>query len=552
MIPEVDVAIVGGGPAGSTAGTLLKKYAPHLAVAIYERETFPRDHVGESQLPPIGQILREMGVWDAVERAGFPVKVGATYRWGTTDDHWDFDFVPQGSLRNHARPARYAGLRERTAFQVDRARFDKILLDHARQMGCKVREGASVREVVREGDRIVALRLEDGEEVRARYVIDASGGAGIVRRAMEVGTTTPTSLKNIAIWRYWNNAEWSEEIGVGGTRVYVMSLGYGWIWFIPLGPTRTSVGLIVPAAYYKASGERPEALYARAMGEDPTIAGYLANATAEPDLFTTKDWSFLAERTVGENWFLAGESAGFADPILAAGMTLAHQQAREAAYTILALEEGHEDAAWLKAVYDDGGRKRLWQHIRFADYWYSANAQFTDLKEFTREIARDAGLELDADAAFQWLGTGGFATENVGATSLSTYDIRALKKLTGRFSGQESRWAIESAGTFRLDTEGARKISVPLYRDGRIERIRCLERDGKRWPLVGVYHAAHSALKWGGTEPDSFQKNLEVVRAASYVGVDPQEFRNAGLQTLEALVAEGWVRAESPASAVAS
>ena len=98
MAETYDVAIVGGGPAGSTAGTLLKKYGPDLRVLILERENFPRDHVGESGLPPIGHILAEMGVWNQIEAAGFPIKIGATYRWGKTKDLWDFEFVTAGNF----------------------------------------------------------------------------------------------------------------------------------------------------------------------------------------------------------------------------------------------------------------------------------------------------------------------------------------------------------------------------------------------------------------------------------------------------------------------
>ena len=89
-----DVAIIGGGPAGSTAGSLLRKYGPEVSVVILEKERFPRDHVGESQLPPIGAILREMGCWDAVEQADFPIKIGATYRWGASAELWDLEFLP--------------------------------------------------------------------------------------------------------------------------------------------------------------------------------------------------------------------------------------------------------------------------------------------------------------------------------------------------------------------------------------------------------------------------------------------------------------------------
>ena len=71
-----DVAIIGGGPAGSTTAALLRKYAPTASVLVLEKEKFPRDHVGESHLPSIGAIINEMGCWDEIENAGFPLKVG--------------------------------------------------------------------------------------------------------------------------------------------------------------------------------------------------------------------------------------------------------------------------------------------------------------------------------------------------------------------------------------------------------------------------------------------------------------------------------------------
>src|ERR1700733_9422051 len=119
-----DVVIIGGGPGGSTCGTLIKKYCPSLKVLILEREVFPRDHIGESQLPLIGNILAEMGVWDKVEAANFPVKIGATYRWGNDSTLWDFHFLPRGEFEDEPRPANYEGQRRLTAFQVDRAIYD--------------------------------------------------------------------------------------------------------------------------------------------------------------------------------------------------------------------------------------------------------------------------------------------------------------------------------------------------------------------------------------------------------------------------------------------
>jgi 2-polyprenyl-6-methoxyphenol hydroxylase-like FAD-dependent oxidoreductase len=181
-----DVAIIGGGPAGSTAGSLLKKYSPGLDVAIFESEIFPRDHVGESQLPPISKILDEMGCWGKVEAAGFPIKIGATYRWGANPGLWDFYFVPADKFREEPRPAQYQGQRLQTAFQVDRGEYDKILLDHAAELGRDVHQGTAVKQVAKTGDRVDHLELTDGKKVHARHYIDASGGAAILRKAMAV------------------------------------------------------------------------------------------------------------------------------------------------------------------------------------------------------------------------------------------------------------------------------------------------------------------------------------------------------------------------------
>ena len=116
-----------------------------------------------------------------------------------------------------------------------------------------------------------------------------------------------------------------------------MSLGYGWLWFIPISATRTSIGLVCPAEHYKKSGLRPEELHLKAISDDPRISALVKDAKREEIMETTKDWSFVAERMVGENWLLVGEAAGFADPILAAGLTLTHVSAKEAAFSILGM-----------------------------------------------------------------------------------------------------------------------------------------------------------------------------------------------------------------------
>jgi flavin-dependent dehydrogenase len=535
-----DVAIIGGGPAGSTVGSYLKKYKPELKVLIVEKEKFPRDHIGESQLPAVGRILFEMGAWDKVEAAQFPIKIGATYRWGESPDLWDFNFVPIEHFRTEARPAPYAGQRTQTALQVDRARYDKILLDHSQSLGCEVLEQTRVSEIHHSGDFIDSITLSSGETVAAKHYVDASGNAAIIRRKLGVGINVPTALKNIAFWDYWQNAEWADSVGVGGTRVQVLSIGTGWIWFIPLSPTRTSIGFVCPAEHYKQSGRTPEDLYNAALQRDDRIQGLIKNAIREDRFQATKDWSFLADRMTGENWFLVGESAGFADPILAAGMTLAHTGAREAAYTILSIENNEHKPIWLKEEYERLQKTRIGQHIRFADFWYSANGQFTDLQDYTAEIAKDAGLNLTPRDAFQWLGTGGFTNDNAGVVAIGTFDLAALKDISSKFLKEELDWELNKYNHFKLNLANARNIAAAIYRDGKVIKIRMLRRENRSLPLTGYTSLVIAAVKKHHRIEEilaELKKRLMALMAPEHAEAAMKRI----FEALEALVVEGWV-----------
>ena len=536
-----DVAIIGGGPAGSTLGTLLRKYNPALKITILEREVFPRDHVGESLLPHLMGILAEMDVWDKVEAADFPVKVGGRYRWGSSNDTWPLDFIPDSLLNGITRPAKFVDARRMTAFQVDRSKYDKILLDHAAEAGCEVREGTSAVQIRHEGDRISGIELKDCGEVTARFYVDASGASGLVRRTLEIPTESPTALRNVAIWDYWQNAEWAEHIGVGGTRILVMSVGWGWLWFIPLGPTRTSIGLVTPAEFMKRSGKRPAELYMEAIAAEPTISKLVREATSENLLQTTRDWSFVASRLHGENWFLAGDAAGFADPILSAGLTLAQAGARKIAYTILELDRGGVDAEWLLAEYDRAQSEQIRSHIRFADYWYSANGHFDELKGYCSEIALEAGLDLEPEMAFRWLGTGGFFADSLNQPHVGMFTIPALKLHIQEMTGRHAPWLVESYNLFELDLEGATPIDVGVYEDGRIERVSCLARGHNVLPDYRLFGAMRAALEKEKELPFVLERFAFEARARG-IGGPTINYVSTAVQILEAMLGEGWVK----------
>lgn len=541
---KVDVAIVGGGPAGSTVGSLLKLGNQDLKVAIFEAAKFPRDHVGESLLPATCGVLHEMGAWDKVEAAGFPVKLGGLYRWGVTDDIYSLTFLRGEPYEDATRPSHYERQRTLTAFQVDRSIFDKILLDHAADLGCHVYEETPIQTIEREPDHITGLTTSSSERVEADFYVDASGNRGIIRKALGVGVDAPTLLRNIAIYDYWRDADWGTREGIDGTHIHVMSINWGWLWFIAMGSNRTSVGLVTSAAYYKESGLTTEQLYQKAILEEPLISNLLKRANRENNLKAESDWSYVADRIVGENWFLAGDSSGFADPILSAGLTLAMTGARKVAYTICELKKGRLDPEWLKSEYQRVQKSNIRDHIRFADYWYSVNAKFTDLKEYCSEIAKDAGLSLNADDAFRWLGTGGFTGDAGGfeSPSAASFRISTVKSMLENFGGEKSDWQVRRFSKLRLNLAGATRESSAVYYKGRVEAQDSYHRGDSRLFLQGFQKTAYLVLAQEQDTDRVIEKMFKYLRSKS--AASDTILSNIILEVLEAMLVSGWIVGE--------
>ncbi len=545
---QYDVAIVGGGPGGSTTGSILKKYNPGLKVVIFEREEFPRDHIGESQLPPIGRILTEMGVWPKIEAAGFPVKLGATYTWGKTTEPWVFSFIPVSEVREDPRPGKYEGWRTRVAMQVDRAKYDKILLEHAGELGCEVRQKTKVVKVHSEpskaGPKVTALELENGEKITARYYVDASGNAAILRRQLGVEVDAPTLLRNVAFWDYWTKPGMNEPIKeFGGLRIHIRSLGYGWIWYIALSLDRTSVGVVCNAEYYKNSGKRPEEMLHESLAKQPQVSKWLEGATCRGKLDSTTDWSYVSEKVLGPNWFLCGECLGFADPILSAGLTLTHTCAEHLACTILELERGQIEPTWLRSQYESIQKRRVLQHMKFAEYWYSGNGLFQNILDNCAKIAEESGLPISPADAFRWLSNGGI-DDHVGQFAIGGYGLSAVKSIQKRLSHKgdgEVRYFIDGATDLELNLSGANHSVIASPMGGTIRKVPVLERGNTRIPLSGPYGIAVDVLK-KASKADAVLTGIKSAVAPLVTdAMSARALYAQVIQCIEALAAQGWI-----------
>ncbi|MBI4051096.1 MAG: tryptophan 7-halogenase [Elusimicrobia bacterium] len=354
MIGSCDLVIIGGGPAGSTLGCLVKKYNPAASVILVERLAFPRHHIGESLLAAVAPVLKEMGVFEKIEAAGFPKKMGATYVWGKDSIPWNADFA---RLSIEEIMSQHGDIPEETpyAWQVLRSHYDAILLDHAKNCGVEVVHG-SAENILEEQGRVVGVVVstEGGQrEIRTRLLADCSGQSGFLSVFRKIREIDPR-LKNVAAYAYFRGARWRTQFTghPDKTRIFVCSVPQGWIWYIPISQDVVSVGLVTTYNHLVENGIQDiRAHYSRAIQECPEIADLLQPAKwienfdrTGKDFFTIRDWSYLCRDAAGEGWLAVGDAAVFVDPIFSSGVTVAHLSAQRAACTITTIWKGVSSA----------------------------------------------------------------------------------------------------------------------------------------------------------------------------------------------------------------
>jgi flavin-dependent dehydrogenase len=383
------VLVIGGGPAGSTCAALLATAG--VDVALFERERFPRYHIGESIVPACLPILELIGLRRTMDDYGFQPKEGVYFRWG--DKAWDYRF---GSLTGA-----YT-----YAWQVERAEFDELLLRNAAAKGAAVHEGRRVVEVERDAQgRPFAARWEEretGETGRTEfdYLVDCSGRAGVMANRHLDGRRFHESFRNVALWGYWKGARPIRDAPRGAT--LVSSIQDGWVWGIPLRDDVHSVGIVMHRNRFQSLRERQSLaeIYRSTLLTADMVPYMLHDARLVSELRLEQDYSYTAHRFTGPGYFLSGDAACFLDPLLSTGVHLAMFSALLAAACIASLRRGELDDEAAQQFYEESYRRVYLRFLVVVAAVYKQNQPIDSyFWEAQRLTVRDAGGE-DVFAAF--------------------------------------------------------------------------------------------------------------------------------------------------------
>lgn len=397
---ETDIALIGGGPAGSSLATLLRQSG--YQVTLLERERFPRPHVGESMLPGVLFALGKTGALERVEKAGFTKKYGATYIWGRGRDPWTIRFseVPQ----------------DRTyTFQCDREVFDKLLLDHARDEGVDVREGHQVTRAHLTDGHVTGLSFtdEDGApgEVRARMCVDASGQWSVLGRQFRLREHNQ-NLRHVALFGHYHGGPTTlpdvlddmEPTDAGN--VYVVAVDDGWLWHIPLAGGLRSVGLVTdPERIRGMSRTERRKYWQRQIESCEEYRELLEGGSWAGDFDIVSDWSFICKQFHGPGYLLVGDAACFVDPILASGIALALQGVLRATKAIRTSLEAPDLTGLAMDWYQEGYLDQANDFVDMANHWYHGQ-RLQESWFWTAHRLVDPSQNLSLRQAFVFISSG--------------------------------------------------------------------------------------------------------------------------------------------------
>jgi flavin-dependent dehydrogenase len=325
---DADVIIIGGGPSGSTLGTLLARDG--YKTMIIEKDIHPRDHVGESLTPSTNLVFEKIGFLDKMNDAGFIHKPGTGWNaprsplWKFVEI-WLFEFPLPGT------PQPYT-------YNVERDVMDTMLLRHAHENGVKVLQGVKVQRVNFEGDRAVGVRAQvaDGWErdLTAKLVVDATGRRCLMATQLKMKKKDP-NFNQFCIYSWFEGVKEPPKRYEGFTLFYFIGLNQGWSWHIPLRNGRASMGVVVDKNDFQKSGKSYEEFFYSLVRRNRTFTHAMEDAVRVRPWWIEGDYSYKIDQFAGPGWLLVGDALRFVDPIFSSGVDVAMFSSLYAYETIL-------------------------------------------------------------------------------------------------------------------------------------------------------------------------------------------------------------------------
>ena len=344
MKNSYDVVVIGGGPAGCTSAALVAE-AGHDTLLL-ERESVPRFHVGESLMPECYWPLKRLGMVDRMKSSKFVAKKSVQFVTASGKESAPFYFEEHDPRENS------------TTWQVERADFDKMLWDRARELGADTQDSTRVLDVlIDDAGKAsgVRIRTKEGEtkEITSRVVMDGSGQQSLIANKLGLREDIP-NLKKAAIWGYYKNAVRDEGKNAGATIIMHTEEKDSWFWFIPLSDDVTSIGCVGDSEYMLKTGLDSEARYNLELDRCPGLKSRLENAERVGKIHVAKEYSYWTHQHSGDGWVLIGDAFGFIDPLYSSGVYFALVMGERAADAVNAgLAKNDLSAAQLSSWCED-------------------------------------------------------------------------------------------------------------------------------------------------------------------------------------------------------
>jgi FADH2-dependent halogenase len=328
-------------------------------VLVLEKEKFPRFHIGESLLPYNRPIFDELGVWSKIQAAGFMVKRGAQFWMGDGSLHTRLNFS-KGSFTEFPE-----------SIQVERAKFDDILLRHAEELGAEVREEALVTEHRIERECVtVKFRAKDGteHEAQAAFLMDASGLNNFTANREKLREYYP-GHKKIAIFGHYSGVQMTEGEEKGD--ILIVRRENSWFWMIPLADDKVSVGLVLDVNDFKALQQEPQAVFDDAVLSTKAVHDRMINARPITQGHVLSDFSYTNRKLVSDRVVRVGDAAGFIDPIFSSGVMLAMNSGQRGAQVVHAALAAGKAMTFAMRRYEWSTRKHVSRFWQFIDKFYT-------------------------------------------------------------------------------------------------------------------------------------------------------------------------------------